>query len=96
MELSKKVLNCLSHSDLQDDTQNLYALTTENLVDAITDVVSTMEKEGVKIPESLADIGISFTEKQREVISALQELTRVKYALMKVIASVAIDIKPKE
>lgn len=86
----------MNQFDLQDDAQNLYALTTENLVDTINDVVLTMVKEGVEIPESLADIGISFTEKQREVISALQELTRIKYALMKVIASVAIDNKPKE
>lgn len=96
MELSQKVLNCMNQFDLQDDAQNLYALTTMNLVDTINDVVFTMVKEGVEIPESLAEIGFSFTTKQHEVISALQELTRIKYALMRAITYTAIDNKPKE
>lgn len=82
--------------DLQDYAQNLYALTTENLMDAISDAVSTMEREGVKIPKSLAYIGIAFTGKQREVISALMELTKIKDELKTVIESAAIDNKPTE
>lgn len=96
MELQKKVLNCMNQFDLQDNAKNLYALTTENLVGAISDVVDTMEREGVEIPESLAGIGIAFTGKQREVISALQELTKIKDALWRVIESAAIDNKPTE
>ena len=61
MELQKKVLNCMNQFDLQDNAKNLYALTTENLVGAISDVVDTMEREGVEIPESFADIGRAFT-----------------------------------
>lgn len=96
MELSQKVLNCMNQSDLQDDAHSLYATETSKLIDNITDVVDTLEREGVEIPESLVDLGIAFTEKQQNVISALQEQLKVKYALMKVIASVAIDNKPKE
>lgn len=94
--MSKKVANCMNQFDLQDDAKNLYALTTENLVGAISDVVDTMEREGVKIPESFADIGRAFTGKQREVISALMELTKIKDALRTVIESATIDNKPTE
>lgn len=86
----------MNQFDLQDDAKNLYALTTENLVGTISDVVDTMEREGVEIPESLADIGVAFTRKQREVISALMELTIIKDALRTVIESAAIDNKPTE
>lgn len=86
----------MNQFDLQDDAKNLYALTTENLVGAISDVVDTMEREGVEIPESFADIGRAFTGKQREVISALMELTKIKDALRTVIESAAIDNKPTE
>lgn len=86
----------MNQFDLQDDAQNLYALTTGNLVGAISDVVDSMEREGAEIPESLADIGLAFTRKQREVISALMELTIIKDALRTVIESAAIDNKPTE
>ena len=86
----------MNQFDLQDDAQNLYALTTGNLVGAISDVVDSMEREGAEIPESLADIGIAFTRKQREVFSALRGLSKIKDTLRGIIESAAIDNKPKE
>ena len=86
----------MNQFDLQDNAETLYALTTENLVGAISDVAATMEREVVEIPESLADIGIAFTGKQREVISALHELKKIKDALGRVIESVAVAGKQEE
>ena len=94
--MSKKVLNCMNQSDVQDTAQTLYADMTSKLIDAITDIVATMEKEGVEFPASLADKGIAFTEKQYAVISAMQELSIVKYELMVELASVAVADKQEE
>ena len=96
MELSKKVSNCMNQSDLQADAQRLYVLMTKELIDGITDVVSTMEKEGVEIPASLTDKGIAFTEKQYEVLRAMQELIIVKHELMAELAYVAVADKQEE
>ena len=57
----------MNQSDLQVTAQTLYVNRTKELLDAITDIVATMEKEGVEIPASLADKGIAFTEKQYAV-----------------------------
>lgn len=86
----------MNQSDSQDNAQSFYATETSKLIDNITDVMDTMEREGVEIPESLVDMGIAFTEKQQNVISALRELLKVKYALMRVIAYTAIDNNLKE
>ena len=96
MELSKKVSNCMNQSDLQVSAQTLYANMTSKLIDAITDIVATMEKEGVEIPASLADKGIAFTKKQYEVLIAMEELSIVKFELMAEFASVAVADKQEE
>ena len=96
MELSKKVSNCMNQSDLQVTAQTLYVNRTKELLATITDIVATMEKEGVEIPASLADKGIAFTEKQYAVISAMQELLIAKYELMVELASVAVADKQEE
>ena len=86
----------MNQSDLQVTAQTLYVNRTKELLDAITDIVATMEKEGVEIPASLADKGIAFTEKQYVVISAMQELLIAKYELMGELASVAVADKQEE
>lgn len=94
--MSKKVSNCMNQSDLQVSAQTLYANMTRELLNAITDIVATMEREGVEIPASLADKGIAFTEKQYAVLSAMRELSIVKYELMGELASVAAADKQEE
>lgn len=86
----------MNQSDVQDTAQTLYANMTRELLNAITDIVATMEREGVEIPASLADKGIAFTEKQYAVLSAMQELSIVKYELMGELASVAAADKQEE
>ena len=86
----------MNQSDLQVSAQTLYANMTRELLNAITDIVATMEREGVEIPASLADKGIAFTEKQYAVLSAMRELSIVKYELMGELASVAAADKQEE
>lgn len=86
----------MNQSDLQVTAQTLYVNRTKELLDTITDIVATMEKEGVEIPASLADKGIAFTEKQYAVISAMQELLIAKCELMVELASVAVADKQEE
>ena len=86
----------MNQSDLQVSAQTLYANMTRELINAITETVATMEKEGVEIPTSLADKGIAFTKKQYEVLIAMEELSIVKYELMVELASVAVADKQEE
>lgn len=86
----------MNQSELQNDAQRLYVLMTKELIDGITDVVSTMEKEGVEIPASLANKGIAFTEKQYEVLGAMRELIIAKHELMAELVYVAVADKQEE
>lgn len=94
--MSKKISNCMNQSDLQVSAQTVYVNMTKELLDAITDIVATMEKEGVEIPASLVDKGIAFVDKQLEVIDTMQKMIIAKHELMVELASVAVADKQEE